>query len=149
MIYERIVETILYRTCKLIEIVLIKVVYKRRNNFIVKHLIHETCDIFILHTISYNILTCKICTEHKSCMCSVENTNLTMFVWHYIRNNMDIDTRFLKRKSVFKFFGAFNYPYAKNLTDINELIVVSVFSFKLLNFFFIADTSRNNSVYKG
>ena len=149
MVNERIVETILNSSSKLVEIILVKVINKSRNNFIVQHLVHESGNSLILHAVTYDIKTGQICTKNKSCVSTVKNTNFTMLVRHYVRNNMYIYTGFLERKSVLKAIRSFNYPNAKDLTYIDKFVVVAVLSLKLFNFLRITNTSRYDSVYKG
>ena len=102
MVNKWIVETVLNCCSKLIEVVLIKVINKSRDNLFAEHLVHETCNIVIVHAVTNNIKASKISSKNKSCVRTVEDTNLAVLVWHNIRNNMNIDTGLLEWQSVLK-----------------------------------------------
>ena len=123
MIYKRIVESVLNSSSELIEVILIEMINKCRNNLLIEHFVHKACHSVILHAVTNDIKSCKICAKYKSCVSAVEDTNLAVLVWHYIRNNVHINTGLLERKSVFKDIRSFDDPYTKDLTNIDELIV--------------------------
>ena len=148
MVNKRIVKPIFYRSRKFIKILLIKMIRQRRYYLFFKHLVHKPCDYLVVHAISDNVFSGKISTKNKACMCPVKYPYLAMLIWHNIGNNMYINPRSLKRKPVLKFFGPLNYPNTEYLSDIDKLIVISVFIFKPCNLRFIPDSAGNNPVDK-
>ena len=60
MIYEWVVETVRNSFSKFHEVLFIQ--WKRWDDFIIKHCIHEVADFIIMHTFANNILTGKVST---------------------------------------------------------------------------------------
>ena len=125
MINKRIFKTFCYRRRKIQKFFFWKI--KCRNNFIINSLIHKSTDNFIIHTVSYNIFSCKICAKYKRSMGTIQNTYFTLFVRFMIICNKNRKSCFINREFIFNGLRTFNYPESKDLACVQNIIFISKF----------------------
>ena len=105
-------------------------------------------DGLIVHAVSYNVKTRKICAKNKTCMSAVKYANLSLFVRSNLGYNMNVYSGLLEWKLIRKPFRALYIPYAEYLAHIKKRIFIAVFFFKLGYFFRIAYSSGNYTINK-
>ena len=149
MIHKRIVEAVLHCGSKSKQVVLVK--RQGRDDFLIKHLVHEAADLVVFHAVADDVPSCQIGAERKAGMGSVQDAYFSLLVRTHIRNDKYLvrDSRFLERKPVVKAFRTFDNPDAEDFAHVDKLIRVAVLFFQSRHFLRIADTAGNNAVYQG
>ena len=125
MINEWVFETLCYSSSEIKQLFLWKI--QCRDDLIIDCLVHESTDHIIMHTVSYDVLSCKVSTENERSMSSVQDTYFTLFVWFVVVCDQDWKLRFVYRELIFDRLWSFDYPESEDFSCVDQVVFVSEF----------------------